>query len=175
MSATNPSFSGKPTKRQERYHAFLSHHGDDKPLVKQLGEELVKRGLSCWLDEWNLVPGNPWLEASKQPLANATPAWSSLVRRGWVHGTTKKCAWRSCDASAHPSSSFAFCPSSFPVASAPKRASCPAFCRVQPGSSSGGHSMRRMPFTDWCVASKVFRPGVGREPLFPKESVHTSD
>jgi hypothetical protein len=68
MSATNPSFSGKATKRQERYHAFLSHHGDDKPLVKQLGEELVKRGLSCWLDEWNLVPGNPWLEAIEAAL-----------------------------------------------------------------------------------------------------------
>ena len=68
MSAGNANFSGNLVERQERYHAFLSHHGDDKPMVRQVGEELVKRGLSCWLDEWNLVPGNPWQESIEAAL-----------------------------------------------------------------------------------------------------------
>jgi TIR domain len=50
------------------YHAFLSHNGADKPLVEKLAAELEKRGLSCWLDKWNLVPGDPWQKAIEQAL-----------------------------------------------------------------------------------------------------------
>src|SRR5438067_1616607 len=48
------------TERTERYHAFLSHNGKDKPAVETLADELGKRGVSCWLDKWNLIPGDPW-------------------------------------------------------------------------------------------------------------------
>lgn len=46
----------------ERYHAFLSHNGKDKPAVETLADELAKRGVSCWLDKWNLIPGDPYQE-----------------------------------------------------------------------------------------------------------------
>jgi energy-coupling factor transporter ATP-binding protein EcfA2 len=62
MNTGNASFSGNPTK-QEYYHAFLSHNGADKSSVERLAEELEKRGLACWLDKWNLVPGDPWQTA----------------------------------------------------------------------------------------------------------------
>src|SRR5271166_5580731 len=45
---------------QEHYHAFLSHNGADKPLVEILAVELEKHGICCWLDKWNLIPGDPW-------------------------------------------------------------------------------------------------------------------
>jgi hypothetical protein len=59
MSGRNASLSGSATK-QAHFHAFLSHNGADKSLVEALAEELEKRGISCWLDKWNLVPGDPW-------------------------------------------------------------------------------------------------------------------
>jgi hypothetical protein len=61
MSAANSIVTGSLSKEQ-RYHAFLSHNGADKSLVEELAYELEKRGLSCWLDKWNLVPGNRWQE-----------------------------------------------------------------------------------------------------------------
>ena len=36
------------TITQAHYHAFRSHNTTDKPLVEQVGEELERRGLSCW-------------------------------------------------------------------------------------------------------------------------------
>ena len=65
--ATNANFSGSPAK-QQRYHAFLSHNGAEKSLVEELAYELEKRGLSCWLDKWNLVPGDPWQPAIEEAL-----------------------------------------------------------------------------------------------------------
>lgn len=48
------------------YHAFLSYNGANKALVKKLAEELEKCGLPCWLDTWNLIPGEPWQPAIEQ-------------------------------------------------------------------------------------------------------------
>jgi hypothetical protein len=60
-SGTPPdSAAPSDTERPERYHAFLSHNGKDKPAVETLANELTKRGVSCWFDKWNLVPGNRW-------------------------------------------------------------------------------------------------------------------
>ena len=67
MSGGNASLSGSAAK-QEHYHAFLSHNGADKSLVEQVGEELEKRGLACWLDKWNLVPGDPWQPVIEEAL-----------------------------------------------------------------------------------------------------------
>jgi hypothetical protein len=54
--------------RSRRFDAFLSHNGTDKSLVKQVAEELEKQGLRCWLDTWNLIPGDPWQPAIEQAL-----------------------------------------------------------------------------------------------------------
>lgn len=45
------------------FDVFLSHNGEDKPAVKTLGNALKKRGLSVWLDEWELRPGLTWQDA----------------------------------------------------------------------------------------------------------------
>src|ERR1700680_482443 len=67
MSAGSASLRGSTITRAH-YNAFLSHNGADKPLVEQVDEELERRGLSCWLDEWNLVPGDPWQPAIEEAL-----------------------------------------------------------------------------------------------------------
>jgi hypothetical protein len=51
------------------YDVFLSHNSKDKPAVEQIATLLrEKYGLKCWLDKWNLVPGEPWQEALEDAL-----------------------------------------------------------------------------------------------------------
>jgi WD40 repeat protein len=50
---------------------FLSHSSPDKPAVKLLGLRLKQEwGLKTWLDEWNLIPGEPWQAAIEKALAD---------------------------------------------------------------------------------------------------------
>jgi hypothetical protein len=102
MSGRNASLSGSATKK-EHYHAFLSHNGADKSLVEKIAEELEKRGLCCWLDNWNLVPGDPWQPAIEEALGQCDSCVSSLALTASVHGTTRKCAWPSGAASMYAS------------------------------------------------------------------------
>jgi hypothetical protein len=41
---------------------FLSHTGKDKPNVRQVGCYLESRGISVWLDQWEMVPGDSLIE-----------------------------------------------------------------------------------------------------------------
>lgn len=52
-----------------RFDVFLSHNSQDKPAVIALADLLVERGLSVWLDAWELVPGQPWQEAVEDIIA----------------------------------------------------------------------------------------------------------
>jgi hypothetical protein len=58
----------------------VSHNTPRSLLVKELANELEKRGLSYWLEEWDLVSVIHFSRQSNWRLANATPAWRSLVR-----------------------------------------------------------------------------------------------
>ncbi len=48
------------------FDTFLSHNSQDKPIVRELADALVTRGLRPWLDERELVPGRPWQEALEE-------------------------------------------------------------------------------------------------------------
>src|SRR5688500_15360612 len=51
------------------YDVFLSHNSKDKPAVEVIAKRLQqKHELKCWLDKWNLVPGEPWQEALEEAL-----------------------------------------------------------------------------------------------------------
>lgn len=49
-----------------QFDVFLCHNSSDKPMVLRLAEALRNRGLSVWVDEWELVPGRPWQEALEE-------------------------------------------------------------------------------------------------------------
>jgi WD40 repeat protein len=66
MSGGSNELSANPAA--QRCSAFLSYNGADKSLVEEIAEKLQKRGLSCWLDTWNLIPGEPWQPAIEQAL-----------------------------------------------------------------------------------------------------------
>jgi hypothetical protein len=58
--------------KQQRHHAFVSHNTPRSLLVKELANELEKRGLSYWLEEWDLVSVIHFSRQSNWRLANAT-------------------------------------------------------------------------------------------------------
>src|SRR5271165_7434736 len=66
---------------QEHYHAFLSHNGADKPLVEIVAAELEKRGICCWLDKWNLIPGDPWQVLGAGTAPEPEKLWSRRANR----------------------------------------------------------------------------------------------
>ncbi len=50
------------------YDTFLSHNSADKPIVEALAHLLKQEGIVVWLDEWNLIPGNPWQDEIEEAL-----------------------------------------------------------------------------------------------------------
>ena len=47
-----------PTPTRYRYDVFLSHSSADKPVVRELAEQLRAAGLRVWFDEWLIQPGD---------------------------------------------------------------------------------------------------------------------
>ena len=62
------------TRAMTTFDTFLSHNSQDKPVVRQLADALVARGLRPWLDERELVPGRPWQEALEEIIQTAKTA-----------------------------------------------------------------------------------------------------
>ncbi len=54
-----------------RSDVFLSHGSPDKPWVRTLVTELEDRGLSVFLDEQNLQPGENWVWGLSDALKNS--------------------------------------------------------------------------------------------------------
>jgi WD40 repeat protein len=51
-----------------RPEVFLSHAGADKESVKAIARRLNESSIPTWLDEWNLIPGDSWVDALGQAL-----------------------------------------------------------------------------------------------------------
>lgn len=64
------------------FNVFLSHNGNDKPIVMELGKKLKKRGLHVWLDAWELVPGRPWQPPIEEIIKTAHSAVVCIGRDG---------------------------------------------------------------------------------------------
>ena len=51
------------------HDVFLSHNSKDKPAVETIAKLLKQTyQVKCWLDKWNLVPGEAWQEALEEAL-----------------------------------------------------------------------------------------------------------
>ena len=53
---------------QREVDVFLCHNSPDKPAVKAIGEQLRSRGITPWLDEWELRPGLPWQDVLEEQI-----------------------------------------------------------------------------------------------------------
>ena len=58
--ATETWFQKQQDRSKSDFDVFLCHNSNDKPLVKDIGNKLKEKGISPWLDEWELRPGLPW-------------------------------------------------------------------------------------------------------------------
>lgn len=52
----------------KRYHAFLSHNSQDLRAVQEVAGRLKGEGLSLYLEEWELVPGQEFQPALAEAL-----------------------------------------------------------------------------------------------------------
>ena len=89
-SGETMNVSGSPAN--QHYRAFLSHNGAEKASVEALAAELERRGISCWLDKWNLIPGEAWQPAIEQALSQCDNCLVLFGPHGLGRGTTRKCA-----------------------------------------------------------------------------------
>jgi uncharacterized membrane protein YecN with MAPEG domain len=53
---------------QRKMKAFISHSSTDKPLVREIADEIRVRGHEVWLDERDLVPGQSLASALSNAL-----------------------------------------------------------------------------------------------------------
>jgi WD40 repeat protein len=70
------------------FDVFLCHHGPDKGVVKQIGEQLKHAGILPWLDEWELRPGLPWQQLLEQQIEHIKAAAVFVGKSGigpWQH------------------------------------------------------------------------------------------
>jgi nucleotide-binding universal stress UspA family protein len=79
------------------FDVFLCHNWEDKPVVRDLAQQLRERGLRPWLDECELRPGLPWQRVLEEQI-QSIPAAVVIVGSRICHGRTRN--WpRSCGSS----------------------------------------------------------------------------
>jgi hypothetical protein len=70
------------------FDVFLCHNASDKQTVKKIGEELRRRGVLPWLDEWELPPGKAWQPLIEKQI-NAVPAVAVFIGPSGVGPTQR--------------------------------------------------------------------------------------
>lgn len=50
------------------YDVLLSHSSADKTVVEEIAHWLLQESVRPFLDEWHLIPGDPWQEALEEAL-----------------------------------------------------------------------------------------------------------
>lgn len=76
------SAAENPLLIDDNFDVFLTHNSKDKPAVRKIAVALRERGLKVWLDEWELVPGRPWLEATEKAIESSRCAAVLVGRDG---------------------------------------------------------------------------------------------
>ena len=58
---------GKP---MSYYDMFLCYSPDDRPVIEQIGDQLLERNILPWLDEWEVRPGQNWQRVLSTQIAS---------------------------------------------------------------------------------------------------------
>jgi HD superfamily phosphohydrolase len=71
LTENNP-FALNPENKvsKKTFDVFLCHNSKDKAEVKRIGVLLKKKGISPWLDEWELPPGSRWQKVLQEQIKN---------------------------------------------------------------------------------------------------------
>jgi hypothetical protein len=54
------------------FSVFLSYNRADKSAVAFIARRLQEKGIRTWLDQWNLIPGEPWYPAIEEAISDCT-------------------------------------------------------------------------------------------------------
>jgi hypothetical protein len=129
---------------------FLSHNSDHKPAVREIAKRLRAEGIDVWLDEWNLIPGQPWQVAIGEALRNCRSCVVFVGPGGlgpWQHEEMRAAI----DRRVNEADGSRVIPLLLPGADRPNVAGCPRFWLSRPGSNSAGILMRKRPSGAWCA------------------------
>jgi hypothetical protein len=64
------------------FDVFLCHKSEDKPTVKDIGNQLKDLGILPWLDEWELRPGLPWQRLLEEQIGQIKSVAVFVGRQG---------------------------------------------------------------------------------------------
>lgn len=64
------------------FDVFLCHNPVDKPLVRQIGIQLLEQGILPWLDEWELRPGVSWQHSLERQIKRIKTAAVFIGKSG---------------------------------------------------------------------------------------------
>ncbi len=65
-----------------KYHAFLSHKSSDKEALRELKRRLLDLGLSAWLDEDEVKPGDRLLACLKEGMDSSQAFIACIGKEG---------------------------------------------------------------------------------------------
>lgn len=74
-------------QESQQFDVFLSYHGDDRPHVEAIADQLLERGIRPWLDVWELAPGQPWMPSIEQQI-------KTIPSAAVFFGASGKAPWR---------------------------------------------------------------------------------
>ena len=88
--ASGSTMNSGPNQNESHYEfdVFLCHNSEDKPEVKRIADELKRRGLRPWLDDWELLPGLSWIRQLQQQIGRVRCAAVLVGEAG--HGPWQK-------------------------------------------------------------------------------------
>ncbi len=76
------------SQKRKKYHVFLSHNSVDKPWVNRLKDALEARGLKVWLDQYEIRPGDLFVDALEKGLESSRTVALIIspeaMQSGWV-------------------------------------------------------------------------------------------
>jgi len=96
LSEARPRPRFTPQQRKaDRLLAFLCHATEDKPAVRTLRQRLVSAGVTPWLDEEDILPGQVWESEIDQAIGRchaflACLSSTSAARTGYVQLEVQK-------------------------------------------------------------------------------------
>ncbi|MBP5975732.1 toll/interleukin-1 receptor domain-containing protein [Brasilonema sp. CT11] len=87
--------SQKKSKKGLKFDVFLCHNTEDKPLVEEIGKDLIDRKIIPWFDVWELRPGTSWQDTLEKQLKNIKSAaifvgqsgigpWQKIELKGFI-------------------------------------------------------------------------------------------
>ena len=74
--------SNNTKSASDTYYVFLCHNSEDKPEVRRIADELIKRDVKPWLDERDILPGTLWQSALEEQIAKIQSAAIFLGESG---------------------------------------------------------------------------------------------